>query len=85
MYTSVAVYIAPRAARLAYQSTSVASSPAACQISSTNIARCLKLVGIFNGCDCAAKFNNKDLSIAAQLVYVAGQYVEKVQKMIPGC
>lgn len=50
MYSSVAEYIPPRTVRFTYQSVSVASSPAACQISSTRIALCLKLVDIFKGC-----------------------------------
>lgn len=50
MYISVVEYIPPRTVRFTYQSTSLPSSPAPCQISSTSVARCLKLVGKFNGC-----------------------------------
>ena len=52
MYISVVEYIPPSTVRFTYQSISEASSPTACQISSTSIALCLKLVGTFNGCAC---------------------------------
>ena len=52
MYISVVEYIPPSTVRFTYQSISEASSPTTCQISSTSIALCLKLVGTFNGCAC---------------------------------
>lgn len=52
MQISVVEYIPPRTERFTYQSISEPSSPAACQISSISIARCLKLIGTFAGNAC---------------------------------